>query len=372
MRVKPGGADVDAAGPASASAFTEPISRRTMLRRAGMLALGVAIAPEILAACGSTSSTSTTAVSTGGLPAVSLQLNYLENVQFAGTLMALSKGYYKAEGLDVTVLPGGPNLAPEPVVVSGKALVGITHTAEGAQAILNGAPLEVIGAAFQKSPTCLVSKASKPIRTPQEMVGKTIGVSDTNLPIWNAFLKVNHINPSSVTVNTVEFSTQPLADGQIDGLIGFYTNEPIILDLQGVPTYAFLLADFGYPIVDDVYIARSADLADPVKRKQIAGIMTAEAKGWRAAFASPHTAATLAVDDYGKNLHLSFPQQFASVKAEEALVTNADTAAHGLFWMSPQTVKSTVRSLVLGGTHASPSIFTNSVLSQAYKSGIIS
>ena len=84
----------------------------------------------------------------------------------------------------------------------------------------------MIGAAFQKSPTCIVSKASKPIRTPQDMVGKTIGISDTNLPIWTAFLKAEKIDPSSIKVNTVEFSTQPLADGQIDGLMGNYTNGP--------------------------------------------------------------------------------------------------------------------------------------------------
>jgi ABC-type nitrate/sulfonate/bicarbonate transport system substrate-binding protein len=303
---------------------------------------------------------------------VSLQLDYLQNVQFAGSLMALAKGYYRAAGLDVTVLPGGPNLAPEPVVVSGRALVGITHTAEGIEAIDNGADLTVIGATFQKSPTCLVSLASKPIRTPKEMVGKTIGVSDTNLPIWDAFLKVNKIAPSSVKVNTVQFSPQPLASGQIDGLIGFYTNEPIILDLQGVKTYAFLLNDFGYPIVDDIYIVKSSSLKDPVMRKQIVGLMTGEAKGWRAAFAAPHEAAHLAVDVYGKKLGLSLEQQYLDMKAEAALVTSPDTAAHGLFHMSPTTVEETVRSLALGGTKASPKMFTNEILDEVYAHGVIS
>jgi len=359
--------------PTVPSWTSTPMSRRGLLGRAGALALGFALAPEILAACSSSTAATTAQSAHGSLTDVSLQLNYLENVQFAGTLMALARGYYREQGLNVTVLPGGPNLAPEPVVVSGKALVGITHTAEGTQAIINGAPLKVIGAAFQKSPDCLVSLAKAPIRTPQEMIGKTIGVSDTNLPIWNAFLKVNHIDPSSVHVNTVEFSTQPLADGQIDGLIGFYTNEPIILDLKGVPTYAFLLADFGYPIVDDIYIARTSDLADPKTRAQIAGVMTGEALGWRAAFADPHEAAHLAVDVYGKSLGLSFDQQFEDVKAEKALVTSPSTAAHGLFWMSPTTVDQTVKSLIVGGTNATPSMFTNEILAEVYqKHGVIS
>jgi len=285
--------------------------------------------------------------------------------------MALHKGYYAAEGLRVTVLPGGPNLAPEPIVVSGKALVGVTHTQEAAEAIANGAPLEIIGAAFQKSPVCLVSRASDPIRDPREMIGKVIGVSDTNLPIWNAFLKVNDISPSQVTVNTVEFSTQPLADGQIDGLVGFYTNEPIILDLQGVPTYSFLFADYGYPIVDDVYIVRSDSLTDPSRRRLVVGLMTGEARGWRTAFDEPSETANLAVNVYGKNLHLDYKQQLLSLEREKVLVTSPSTAKHGLLWLSKTTVQETIRSLALGGTKASPSIFTDSVLAEIYRSGII-
>jgi ABC-type nitrate/sulfonate/bicarbonate transport system substrate-binding protein len=348
--------------------FSRQLTRRSLLQRTGALAVGAVVAPDLLGGLGRFAAAPADAAA---LADVSIQLCYLENVQFAGSIMALANGYYKQQGLNVTVLPGGPNLAPEPVVVSGKALVGVTHTDEGVEAIINGAPLKVIGAAFQKSPTCIVSKASHPIRTPQEMIGKTIGVSDTNLPIWTAFLEAEKIKPSLIKVNTVEFSTQPLADGQIDGLMGNYTNEPIALDVQGVPTYAFLLADFGYPIVDDIYIAKTADLADPVKKQQIVGLMKGEALGWKAALASPHTAATLAVDVYGKSLGLIFEQEYKAVITERQLVTTPDTKAHGLFWMSPATVASSVHSMVLGGTKATASMFTNEILTEVYSDGLI-
>ena len=84
-----------------------------MLRQTGAVALGALLAPEVLGGLGSISAPAASA-STMALAKVSLQLCYLENVQFAGSLLALSKGYYTAQGLDVTVLPGGPNLAPEP------------------------------------------------------------------------------------------------------------------------------------------------------------------------------------------------------------------------------------------------------------------
>lgn len=345
------------------------LSRRSFMKRAGMMALGATGAASLSSLIGPLASASSPRAT---LSNVALQLDYLPNVQFAGSLMAESRGYYRAGGLDVTILPGGPNLAPEPVVVSGRALVGVTHTAEGLQAIANGAPLTVIGATFQKSPTCIVSLASHPIRDPKDMIGKTIGVSDTNLPIWNAFLKVNKIPPSAVTVNTVQFSPEPLASGQIDGLVGFYTNEPIILDLQGVKTYAFLLNDFGYPIVDDVYIVKTASLKDPTLRRQVVALMAGEARGWRAAFADPSEAAYLAVDVYGKKLGLSMKQQYLDMKAQGALVMSPATSQHGLFWMTPEVLSETIRSLALGGTKASPSSFTNEILSEVYAHGIIS
>lgn len=364
---------MSAAGPLAPSS----LSRRSLFRKAGVIALGAAIAPEVLAACSSSSSSSAPAAAGASTPAdaapadVSIQLNYLENVQFAGTLMALGKGYYQQNGLNVTVLPGGPNVSPEPVVVSGKALVGVTHTAEAVSAINNGAPLTIVGAAFQKSPTCMISKASAPIKTPKDMIGKRIGISDTNMPIWTAFLKANGISASQVKVNTVEFSTQPLADGQIDAIMGFYSNEPIILQEQGVPTYTFLLSDFGYPIVDDVYIVANDSLTDPDKLKQVVGLMTAEALGWKDALANPSAAANYAVNVYGKDLKLSMAQQVASMKAEKALVSTPDTEKSGLLWLSPEVTAQTIKSLQLGGTKASAAMFSSAVLTQAYKGGII-
>jgi ABC-type nitrate/sulfonate/bicarbonate transport system substrate-binding protein len=217
----------------------------------------------------------------------------------------------------------------------------------------------------------MISRASNPIKTPKDMIGKTIGISDTNMPIWTAFLKVNGISSSQVKVNTVEFSTQPLADGQVDAIMGFYSNEPIILAEQGVKTYVFLLADFGYPIVDDVYIVANDSLTDPVKSKQVVGLMTAEALGWKAAIADPSAAANFATNVYGKGLKLTLAQQVASMKAEKALVATSDTAAHGLLWMTPQLTAQTIKSLAFGGTKATTSMFSSSVLAEVHKNGII-
>lgn len=363
----------------SADIFENPMSRRQLFGRGAKFVGAIALAgalPEILAACGSGSATAASSgvkiassTTSAGLPNVNLQLVYLENVQFAGSFFAETKGYYRQAGVNVTLLPGGPNLAPEPIVESGKALVGITHTAEAIQAIINGADLKIIGAGFQKSPTCIASRASAPIKNPQQMIGKKIGVSASNEPIWKSFLKANNISESQIDVVTVGFDPTPLATGEIDGLVAFYTNEPIVLKLKGVPTYAFLLNDFNYPMMEDIYICRSSDLTDSTKRKQIIGVMTGESKGWSDVLVNPDEAATLAVTKFGKNLKLDPQQQKLDAQEQNQFVADANTNKHGLFWMTPETIDGTIKSLAIGNVTAKPSMFTNEILAEIYHGG---
>src|SRR5215831_5898381 len=88
---------------------------RTYPLFAGLMATAL-----ILAACGG-------AVATPAGPAdkVSLQLKWVTQAQFAGYYAALDQGYYRAQNLDVTILEGGPNIAPEQVVASGGAQFGL-------------------------------------------------------------------------------------------------------------------------------------------------------------------------------------------------------------------------------------------------------
>lgn len=339
----------------------EVISRRLLLKRgaAGAAALG---APAVLAACGGSSATATGAAS--GKTSVMLQLSFLENVQFGGSFVADAHGYYAAEGLAVSFLPGGPNIAAEPVVASGKALVGISHTSECAQAITNGAPLTIIGAGYQKNPFCIVSKKSAPIATPDAIRGKKIGVATANQPVFDAFLKANRMPASAVNVVTIQFDPTVLATGQVDGLIGFYSNEPIQLELQGLPVHTMLLNDFGYPLLEEPYIVRTADLKSPAQRKLITKFMAAERKGWQKTLADPAVAAGLAVSRYGAGQHLQLKQQTLEARAQNQLVADSDTQAHGLFWMTPSKISETLKSLALGSVKVSASAFSNEILAE--------
>ena len=326
---------------------------RTLL---GVLALAASL---FLSACGSSDSGS----ASGN---VGLQFVFIKNVQFAGSYFADQNGYWKDQGLNVKLMAGGPNLTVEPVVTSGKALVGITHTAQAVKAINNGADLQIIGAAFQKNPFVLISQAAHPIKTPQDLPGKKIGVQALDLPVFEAFLTANKIDKSTFTIVPLQSDPTPLVTGELDGIMGFYSNEPNFLRIKGVKPYNLLFDDFNYPLLEEVYIVKKSNLKDATKRAQIVKLMKGESEGWSDAVADINKSADLAVNVYGKDLKLDMKQQVLAMTSEVDLVQTPDTKKNGLFWMTDAGIAGTVNSLKLGGVKASPTMFTDSVLKEVY------
>jgi hypothetical protein len=139
------------------------------------------------------------------------------------------------------------------------------------------------------------------------------------------------------------------------------------LRIKGVEPYTLLFDDFGYPLMEEVYIVKKASLKDPAKKKQIVALMKGESKGWADAVADINGAAALAVNVYGKDLKLDMKQQVLAMTSEVDLVVTPETKAHGLFWMTDEAIAGTVHSLKLGGVHADPSMFTRDVLNDIYQ-----
>jgi ABC-type nitrate/sulfonate/bicarbonate transport system substrate-binding protein len=367
----------------------EPVDRRTFLLKGGRLLGGAALlgvaGPALLEACGSSSgSKATTATTAGGATpttgasgagtvapgsngSATLMLGWVPDVESGGEFLAESKGYYTQQGFStLTLMPGGPNATPqETIVETGKALVAITSFDSCAAAIQKGFTLKVIGTEYQKNPFCIMSLASKPLNGPQDMIGKKVGVQSVNNSVWAAFLKANGIAPSKVTKVSVSFDPTPLAQGQVDGWFSFITNEPIELGLKGIKTKTFLLADFNYPEVGNVFIATTDSLKNA--RAKVKALMTAEIIAWRQCIATPNEPAQITIQKYGQGLTLAAEQQ-QSV-SQNALMVGGDTAANGLFYIAPASQAANVKTLSFGGTTATASqLFDMSILDEIYQS----
>jgi ABC-type nitrate/sulfonate/bicarbonate transport system substrate-binding protein len=346
----------------------EKIDRRAFLGRAARAGAGAALftsgLTSTIEALGAPGALASPAAKSLG--SASLQLDWIEDIEFAGSYIAKSKGFYTNAGIDVTLLPGGPNTSVEPIVVSGKALVGISGPDLTSTAIDNGADLVIIGAQMQKAPQAIMSLAKKPILNPDGMIGKKIGVQAGNLLSFKAFLKLQGIPMSKIDVVPVQFDPTPLADGEVDGWYAFITNEPFLLAAKGVATKTWLLYDYGYKLYSGTYLARASSLRDSAERAQVVALMKGEIQGWEAAFANPPLAAHLTVDVYGKNDGLDVPTQQKELAAYEKLFRTPATARHGLMWMSAGDVAANIKTLGLVNIKSSPKYFTNEILEEVF------
>jgi len=291
---------------------------------------------------------------------MNLQLSWVPDVEFAGAFLAKEKGYYAKHGLDVSFLPGGPSVSVEPVVVAGHAFVGDSQVAQAALAVAHGAPLKIIGAKFQKNPLCIISPADKPIDTPADMEGKKIGVSSINLPPFKTLLALNNVDISKITVVPVQSDPTPLADGEVQGWVGFVTNEPIQLKLKGFDTHTFLFADFGYKLFGDIYEATDDSIAN--KKDELAAFMASQREGWTEDVSDP-AAGLAAAKPYFSHYGLTEEAQKLENLAQIKLADTGYAKTAGLLAMSEEDIKANIATLAAGGTKLSASqLFDTSVL----------
>ncbi len=110
------------------------------------------------------------------LTPVTLQLQWVTQAQFAGYYVALDKGWYEEEGINLTIIPGGPDQAAVDLVKSGTRDFGTALLADLAVAVQSNTPIIGIAQIQQKNGLLLISKKSSGIQGPKDFAGKKVGV----------------------------------------------------------------------------------------------------------------------------------------------------------------------------------------------------
>jgi ABC-type nitrate/sulfonate/bicarbonate transport system substrate-binding protein len=346
--------------------FQQSISRRAFLGGGLKLASGVALAGT-LGALGEDLLFGQPAGAAGALTTISFQLGWLTNTEFAGSYLANSKGYYAKGGLAVNILPG-QGVDVEGIVGAGKALVGDSNADTCSAAVAQGADLKIIGAKYQKNPFCIISSAKKPIKTPKELIGKSVGVNAYNDTGWSTFLAVNGIKKSQVKTVNEGYTAGPeaLKEGRVDAWMGFITNEPTILELAGFPVYSFLMAEFGYEVYADIYETTSAAIAN--NKEELVEFLKAERAGWEADIADPSAGLDLTMSLYGTTQGLSAKQQKLENDAQIPLIKTPYTEKNGIFAMNPEDIAKNLSTLTLaqskkiGQYYTKADLFDDSIL----------
>ena len=240
---------------------------------------------------------------------VTLQLKWVTQAQFAGYYVAQAKGYYKAADLDVTINPGGPDIAPEQVIAGGGADVIVDWMPAALAAREKGVPLVNISQPFKKSGLMLTCRAETGIKKPADLKGKTLGVwffgNEYPFLSWMSKLGLKTDgSPDGVKVVKQGFNVDPLIQKQADCISTMTYNEYWqVIDAGYKPSQlvVFKYEDEGVATLEDGLYALEPKLKDPAFVAKMAKFVKASERGWDYARKNPDEAAkiVLAADTTG-------------------------------------------------------------------------
>jgi NitT/TauT family transport system substrate-binding protein len=236
---------------------------------------------------------------------VTLQLKWVTQAQFAGYYVAKDKGFYKAEGLDVTIKPGGPDVSPEQVLAGGGADVVVGWLPAALAAREKGEPMVNIAQPFKLSGLELTCRADTGIKTPADLKGRTLGVwfYGNEYPFLNWMSKLDlktDGSPGGVKVLKQGFNVDPLLQKQADCISTMTYNEYWqVIDAGYKPDQlkVFKYEDQGVATLEDGLYVLEPKLKDPAFVDKMARFVRASMKGWADARANPKDAVKIVLDN---------------------------------------------------------------------------
>lgn len=202
---------------------------------------------------------------------LTLVLDWYINPDYAPIMVAEQIGAFKAQGLDVKIVPPSDPALPPRLVAAGQADLAITYQPQVHFFADEGLPLVRVGTLIN-SPLNTIIALDKRIKTPADLKGKKVGysVSGIEQATLATMAQHDHIDPQSIKLINVNFQlTSALLAGQVDAVIGGYRNiEALELKLQGKDPQVMNVEDFGVPAYDELVIVANRDEIHAAKIKK--------------------------------------------------------------------------------------------------------
>jgi len=236
---------------------------------------------------------------------VTLQLKWVTQAQFAGYFVAKDKGFYKEEGLDVTIKPGGPDVAPPQVIAGGGADVIIDWMPSALASREKGLALVNIAQPFKRSGMMLTCRKDSGVKAPSDFPGRTLGVwfYGNEYPFLSWMSRLNIATDGSangVTVLKQGFNVDPILQKQADCVSTMTYNEYwqiIDAGLGADELITFKYEDQGVATLEDGLYVLEKNLSDPKFVDKMARFVRASMKGWAWARENTDAAADIVLDN---------------------------------------------------------------------------
>jgi len=288
-----------------------------------------------------------------------MQAAWINDAEFAGYFLAMDKGYYADENLDLTYLSGGPDVIPESTIIAGRADLALTLPDTTIRAISEqGAKFKIIGTQYQKNPLGIVSLKSSGINSPADLVGKTVAVPPVNTVTIEALLKLNGINLNDVNIVPYAYDPTPLVRGEIDASLDFTTNVPYTIGTLGEEANSFLIYDFGVTTFNDTIVVTEETIAN--KRAELVAWLRASRKGWDENNVDPTVYPPQWADTWFKGTGRSIENELFFNAAQKDLIT----ADAGVFSMSEEAIEKNIEALSAVGITGTRDMFDTTLLEE--------
>lgn len=226
------------------------------------------------------------------LDLATLQLQWVTQAQFAGYYVALDKGWYLEEGIELTIKPGGPDISPTDSVAMGNADFATSLLADIIVAIQQGKPIISIAQIQQTNGLLLISKKSSNIEEPQDFIGKNVGVWVGNWQAqFDALMAKEGITSEEFTLVSQGFSMDSFLNDELDVASAMIYNEYHVVLESGIKADEINVIDYanyGLDFPGDV-LATSKQLAEE-NPDLVTRMLRASLRGWQYAVDNPDEA----------------------------------------------------------------------------------
>lgn len=282
---------------------------------------------------------------------LTLQLKWVTQAQFAGYYVAQDQGFYDAEGLDITIKPGGPDVAPAQVIAGGGADVVLDWMPSALATREKGVNLVNIAQPFKSSGMMLTCRKDTGIKSPADFKGKTLGVwfygNEYPFLSWMSQLGLpTDGSAGGVTVLKQGFNVDPILQKQADCVSTMTYNEYwqiIDAGLSADELVVFKYQDQGVATLEDGIYVMEDRLKDPAFEDQMVRFVRASMKGWKWAEENPDAAADIVLENDASGAQTEKHQR--RMMGEIAKLTAGSNGA-----LDPADYERTVATLMKGGS----------------------
>jgi NitT/TauT family transport system substrate-binding protein len=273
------------------------------------------------------------------LDKVSFGTNWVAEAEHGGFFQAAADGTYQSYGLDVTIVPGGPNVNNRILLISGKLDFFMSaNTLQSFDAVANNVPVVAVAAVFQKDPQIFLAHPNPKVTKLEDLKPLTLLISKEGVAGYFQWLKSEH-GFSEARVKPYTYNAQPFIVDKNSAMQGYVTSEPFVVEKQaGFKPTVILLADYGFDGYSTLIETRR-DLVDK-KPDLVQRFVDASMIGWYNYLYGDNKAANAVIKKLNPEMTDELLAYSIAKMKEYGIVDSGDTVRDGIGAMTEARVAS--------------------------------